>query len=65
MIKAIFSFIRDWFFSLLMGILIIGCLYVFFHFETWMERFLYMLYPLSGLYLLKIVMDKVDKNGRN
>ncbi|MFP9230702.1 hypothetical protein A0E43_18300 [Pectobacterium cacticida] len=64
MIKAVFSFIRDWVFSLLMGILIVGCFYVFFHVETWQERVLYMLAPVAGLYLLKTVIDIVDRKER-
>lgn len=47
--------------TLLGGILVFVCLYWFFHFETWKERFIYIIISILFVYVLvKVLPDRSE-----
>ncbi len=47
--------------ALLGGILVFACLYWFFHFETWKERFIYIIISILFVYVLvKALPDRSE-----
>jgi len=60
--KRIFHTFLEYAVSLLGGLMVFLCIYWFFHFETWWERFTYIFITIFVVYgLVKILPDRPEQ----
>ncbi|MBS0974914.1 hypothetical protein [Serratia rubidaea] len=60
--KRMFHSFLEYAVSLLGGALFFLCIYWFFHFETWHERFIYIAISIAAVYLIvKILPERPDE----
>ncbi|AVJ18370.1 hypothetical protein CLM71_15100 [Serratia sp. MYb239] len=60
--KRIFHSFLEYSVSLLGGVLVFLCIYWFFHFETWHERFIYISVSIAVVYLIvKLLPERPEE----
>lgn len=60
--KRVFHSLLEYAISLLGGILVFLCIYWFFHFETWHERFIYITVSIVVVYIIvKLLPERPEE----
>ncbi|WP_090136462.1 hypothetical protein [Kosakonia oryziphila] len=60
--KRVFHSFLEYAVSLLGGILVFLCIYWFFHFETWHERFIYIIVSMVVVYIIvKLLPERPEE----
>lgn len=56
--KRIFHSLMEYAVSLIGGVLVFICIYFFFHFETWSERFIYISLSVAIVFLIVKILPE-------